>query len=75
MYEAGDALVIVAPLPAIMPDDRLGAAGHELTVLGKAKGVAVKDKKGRESFVTDADPDQVRADEFDAACEAILRLP
>jgi protease I len=48
------------------PYDRLGAAGHELTVVGMEKGAEVKGKKGKESFVIDADPDQVKADEFDA---------
>ena len=48
------------------PYDRLGAAGHELIVIGMEKGAEVKGKKGKVTFVTEADPDQVSADEFDA---------
>jgi protease I len=48
------------------PYDRLGAAGHKLTVIGKEKGAEVKGKKGRETVVIDADPDQVSAHDFDA---------
>jgi protease I len=48
------------------PYDRLGSSGHELTVVGTEKGAEVKGKKGKETFVIDAGPDQVSADEFDA---------
>jgi protease I len=46
------------------PYDRLQAAGHEVTVIGTEKGAEVKGKKGKETFVIDAGPDQVDAGEF-----------
>jgi deglycase len=48
------------------PYDTLAAAGHDLTVIGTEKGIEVKGKKGKETFVIDADPEQVSPDEFDA---------
>ena len=48
------------------PYDTLAAAGHDLTVIGTEKGAEVKGKKGKETFVIDADPEQVSPDEFDA---------
>jgi protease I len=48
------------------PYDRLGAAGHDITVIGTEKGAEVKGKKGRERFVTEADPSMVDPGDFDA---------
>ena len=44
MYEAGDALVIVAPLPAVMPDDvEIDIAPGEVTIRAHVRSAAPKD--------------------------------
>jgi protease I len=49
-----------------VPYDRVRHAGHDVTVVGKQAGKEVKGKKGKESFVPEAGPDQVSASDFDA---------
>jgi HSP20 family molecular chaperone IbpA len=44
MYEAGDALVIVAPLPAVMPDDvEIDVAADAVTIRAHLRSAAPKD--------------------------------
>jgi HSP20 family molecular chaperone IbpA len=44
MYEAGDALVIVAPLPAVMPDDvEIDVGPAEVTIRAHVRSAAPKD--------------------------------
>ena len=44
VYETGDALVVVAPLPAVMPDDvTIEVSGQELTIRAGMRSAAPKD--------------------------------
>lgn len=49
-----------------VPYDELMRAGHEVIVIGAKKGETLKGKAGKESTVTDAAIDDVRAESFDA---------
>lgn len=49
-----------------VPYQRVTAAGHEAVVVGKEKGAEVRGKKGKESFVIEANPDMVDSAEFNA---------
>ena len=49
-----------------VPYDRVVAAGHEVTVIGKEKGETVAGKKGKESYTTEAAPHDVDPGTFDA---------
>ena len=44
MYEAGDAVVVVAPLPAVMPEDvTITRTGHRLRISARLRTAAPKD--------------------------------
>jgi HSP20 family molecular chaperone IbpA len=44
VYEAGDALVIVAPVPAVMPDDvEIGVESGRVTIRAHVRSAAPKD--------------------------------
>jgi HSP20 family molecular chaperone IbpA len=44
MYEAGDAVVVVAPLPAVMPEDvSITRTGHQLLISARLRTAAPKD--------------------------------
>jgi protease I len=49
-----------------VPYDRLGEAGHDVTVLGTEKGAEVRGKQGKQRFVIEADPEMVDPGDFDA---------
>jgi protease I len=49
-----------------VPYERLKAEGHEILVIGAAKGDRLQGKRGRAKVFTDAAASEVQADEFDA---------
>jgi protease I len=49
-----------------VPSDRLKAAGHKLTILGKKAGESVKGKRGEETAKIDATASEHKASEYDA---------
>jgi protease I len=49
-----------------VPYDRIKAAGHDITVVGRQAGKEVKGKKGKETFTPEKGPDQVSAADFAA---------
>ena len=48
-----------------VPRDRLCAAGHEITVIGRTQGEVVKGKKGKEQATVDATARDVAPEQFD----------
>ncbi|MCW5890538.1 MAG: type 1 glutamine amidotransferase [bacterium] len=49
-----------------VPRDRLAAAGHTLTIVGRDAGETVRGKRGRASALVEASAASVAADAFDA---------
>ncbi len=49
-----------------VPYDRLGQAGHQVTVIGRERGAQVTGKRGDSSFTIEATPDEVDPGDYDA---------